>query len=44
MHKLTTYLGHEGPRDTYWYLQAVPELLELASARIGESSAAEESQ
>lgn len=44
MHKLTTYLGHEGPRDTFWYLQAVPELLELASARVGEGSAAEESQ
>jgi hypothetical protein len=29
---------------TYWYLQAVPELLELASARVAEGSAAEESQ
>lgn len=44
MHKLTTYLGHEGPRDTYWYLQAVPELLELASARIGEEKTSEETQ
>lgn len=44
MHKLTTYLGHEGPRDTYWYLQAVPELLELASARVSEGLASEESQ
>jgi integrase/recombinase XerD len=44
MHKLTIYLGHEGPRDTYWYLQAVPELLELASARLTEGLALEESQ
>ena len=44
MHKLTTYLGHEGPRDTYWYLQAVPELLELALARVGAGLASEESQ
>jgi integrase len=26
---LSTFLGHTNPRDTYWYLQAVPELLEL---------------
>jgi integrase/recombinase XerD len=34
MLKLTTYLGHSSPSNTYWYLEAVPELLELASARI----------
>jgi integrase/recombinase XerD len=34
MIKLTTYLGHSSPSNTYWYLEAVPELLELASARI----------
>jgi integrase len=39
MHKLTTYLGHEGPRDTYWYLEAVPELLEHAAARVENSEA-----
>lgn len=33
MLKLTTYLGHSNPSNTYWYLEAVPELLELASAR-----------
>ena len=33
MIKLTTYLGHTHPADTYWYIQAVPELLELASQR-----------
>lgn len=34
MIKLTTWLGHATPAHTYWYLEAVPELLELASARI----------
>lgn len=34
MIKLTTWLGHATPTHTYWYLEAVPELLELASARI----------
>ncbi len=34
MIKLTTWLGHANPANTYWYLEAVPELLELASARI----------
>lgn len=34
MIKLTTYLGHVSPDHTYWYIEAVPELLELASARI----------
>lgn len=32
MIQLTTYLGHADPDNTYWYLQAVPELLELAMA------------
>ncbi|MFZ5785138.1 MAG: tyrosine-type recombinase/integrase [Acidobacteriota bacterium] len=31
--KLATYLGHEGPEQVYWYLQAVPDLLELATLR-----------
>ena len=31
--KLATYLGHKGPAQVYWYLQAVPELLELATER-----------
>lgn len=34
MVKLTTWLGHANPDHTYWYIEAVPELLELASARI----------
>jgi integrase/recombinase XerD len=29
--KLATYLGHEGPTEVYWYLQAVPRLLHLAT-------------
>jgi integrase len=30
---LATYLGHCHVSDTYWYLSAVPELLQLASRR-----------
>lgn len=33
MIRLTTYLGHSDPSSTYWYLEAVPELLDLAMAR-----------
>ena len=33
MLRLTTYLGHVSPAHTYWYIQAVPELLELAAER-----------
>jgi sugar phosphate isomerase/epimerase len=32
--KLTTYLGHVHVHDTYWYLEAVPELLQLATDRL----------
>jgi integrase/recombinase XerD len=38
MIKLTTWLGHANPAHTYWYIEAVPELLELASARIADVS------
>jgi integrase/recombinase XerD len=31
---LSTYLGHVNPSSTYWYLEAVPELLALISARL----------
>ncbi len=34
MIKLTTYLGHADPAHTYWYIEAVPELLDLASKRL----------
>jgi integrase len=30
---LSAYMGHAEPKDTYWYLSAVPELLALASDR-----------
>jgi integrase/recombinase XerD len=32
--KLTTYLGHVYVNDTYWYLEALPELLQLATDRL----------
>lgn len=33
--KLSTYLGHVDVAHTYWYLEAVPELLQLATERLG---------
>jgi integrase len=33
MIQLTTYLGHANPASTYWYIEAVPELMELAAQR-----------
>ena len=33
--KLATYLGHVSVNDTYWYIEAVPELLQLATERLG---------
>jgi hypothetical protein len=40
---LSTYLGHADIRNTYWYLQATPEMMtDIASAAemlIGESAA-----
>ena len=32
--KLATYLGHVHVSDTYWYLESVPELLQLATERV----------
>jgi len=32
--KLATYLGHVHVNETYWYLEAVPELLQLATDRV----------
>jgi integrase/recombinase XerD len=34
--KLATYLGHSHVRDTYWYLTAVPELMQWAVTRLDE--------
>jgi integrase len=31
---LSTYLGHADPASTYWYLEAVPELLQLVGERM----------
>jgi len=31
---LSTWLGHVDPKSTYWYLQAVPQLLALAASRL----------
>jgi integrase len=31
---LSTWLGHVDPASTYWYLEAVPELLELVARRL----------
>ncbi|HEY2693052.1 MAG TPA: tyrosine-type recombinase/integrase [Streptosporangiaceae bacterium] len=31
---LSTWPGHVDPKSTYWYLQAVPELLALAAGRL----------
>jgi len=40
MIKLSTYLGHDKPEYTYWYIEAVPELMQLASERATASFAA----
>jgi len=32
--RLATYLGHVHVNDTYWYISAVPELLQLATQRL----------
>jgi integrase len=31
---LSTYLGHVDPANSYWYLQAVPELMSAAATRL----------
>jgi integrase/recombinase XerD len=38
---LSTYLGHVHPRDSYWYLEAAPELLEIAAGRLERSQGGE---
>jgi hypothetical protein len=37
--KLSTYLGHVHTTDTDWYLEAVPELRQLAAERLTPHSA-----
>lgn len=36
MYRLTAYLGHAKPEYTYWYIEAVPELMQLAAERAEE--------
>lgn len=38
--RLSTYLGHTNPANTYWYLSAVPELLAHAADRLDPSRSA----
>jgi len=40
--RLSTYLGHGSPSETYWYIQAVPQLLALASERLPAPDAGEQ--
>ncbi len=39
--ELSTYLGHVKASDTYWYLSATPELLQLALQRLEQRQAQE---
>jgi integrase len=41
---LSTWLGHVDPKSTYWYLQAVPELLALAAGRPEPAGVGEEAR
>jgi integrase/recombinase XerD len=34
MPRLSTYLGHNDPKNTYWHLSAAPELMALAGDRL----------
>ena len=36
---LSTYLGHVEPANTYWYLSAAPELMQLAATRLEQHEA-----
>jgi len=38
---LSTYLGHVNPEHTYWYLQAVPELMAVLADRVEASQRAQ---
>jgi len=44
MLKLSTYLGHSKPELTYWYIEAIPELLQLASERAERNLAGREAR
>jgi len=34
---LSAYMGHKKPKETYWYLQAAPELMAVAARRLERS-------
>jgi integrase len=38
MPELSTFLGHVDPASTYWYLEAVPELMALISRRLEQAA------
>lgn len=40
--KLAAYLGHVNVGLTYWYIEAVPELLELAAAYLDKNCPGEQ--
>jgi len=44
MLKLSTYLGHTRPEHTYWYIEAIPELLRLACERAERNLAGRDSR
>ena len=37
---LSAYLGHVNPKQTYWYLEATPELMALVAERLEAASEA----
>jgi integrase len=39
--KLTSYLGHSNVSHTYWYIEAVPELLQLATEHMSRQGGAQ---
>lgn len=39
--KLTSYLGHSSGSHTYWYIEAVPELLQLATEHMSQRGGAQ---
>ena len=34
LYKLSNWLGHHSPKETYWYLEAVPELLKITVEKV----------
>ncbi|WP_156177010.1 hypothetical protein [Rhizobium sp. LC145] len=38
MMMLSTYVGHVNLRDTYWYIESVPELMAIAGSRFEDAA------